>query len=164
LSCICNSSHFTQLTFVTKQVICTVQHLTSKMSESAVLLWVCITSAFGCEQHRMWSINQRFNKHCSCHLQGVCVVWRVLEALYRAGGRWRVGFDGAHTRKPKLHIELHPRKLKDKNSSRFIMSFHFLRSSHMTIPQIPTKSFVHRNRATDFKLCWSLSEIQHRQH
>jgi hypothetical protein len=33
----------------------------------------------------MSSINQCFGKHCSCHLQGECVVRRVLEALYRAG-------------------------------------------------------------------------------
>jgi hypothetical protein len=32
----------------------------------------------------MFSINQSFGKHCSCHLQVECVVGRVLETLYRA--------------------------------------------------------------------------------
>jgi hypothetical protein len=43
----------------------------------------------------MLSINQRFSKHCSYHLQDEYVVERVLEALYRAGCMWRVSFDGA---------------------------------------------------------------------
>jgi hypothetical protein len=56
---------------------------------------LCITSAFGDEPRRMLSINQRFGNHCSCHLRGEYVVGRVLEALYRAGSRRRVTFDGA---------------------------------------------------------------------
>jgi hypothetical protein len=34
----------------------------------------CITSAFGVELCRMLRIIQRFDKQCSCHLQGECVV------------------------------------------------------------------------------------------
>jgi hypothetical protein len=81
----------------------------------------------------MLRINQRFGRHRSCHLQGECVVGRVLEALYRASRRWRVRFDGADWwrggvgRYPMgeehvgflLHIELQPRKPKDKLSQNF---------------------------------------------
>jgi hypothetical protein len=41
----------------------------------------------------MLSITQRFGKHCSCCLQGECVVGRILESLYRAGSRWQVRLD-----------------------------------------------------------------------
>jgi hypothetical protein len=41
----------------------------------------------------MLSINQRFGKHCSCHLQGECVVGRVLEALYKANIKMTVFWD-----------------------------------------------------------------------
>jgi hypothetical protein len=34
----------------------------------------CLTSTFGDEPLRMLRIIQRFGKHCSCHLQGECVV------------------------------------------------------------------------------------------
>jgi hypothetical protein len=54
----------------------------------------CITLAFGCEPRRMFIINQRFGKHFNCHLQGECVVKRVLEALHRADSGWWVRFDG----------------------------------------------------------------------
>jgi hypothetical protein len=40
----------------------------------------CIILAFWCEPRRMLSINQGFGKHYICHLQGECVVGRVLEA------------------------------------------------------------------------------------
>jgi hypothetical protein len=43
----------------------------------------------------MLSIDQHFGKHCIFHLHGECVVGRVVEALYRAGRRWRVRFNGA---------------------------------------------------------------------
>jgi hypothetical protein len=36
----------------------------------------------------MLSIIQCFDKHCSCHLHGEYVVRQILEALYRADGRW----------------------------------------------------------------------------
>jgi hypothetical protein len=56
----------------------------------------CVTSVFEDEPRRILIIIQRFFKHCCFHLQGECVVVRLfLEALYRAGIRWRVGFDGA---------------------------------------------------------------------
>jgi hypothetical protein len=36
----------------------------------------------------------RFSKHCSCHFQGEYVGWAFLEALYSAGCRWLVEYDG----------------------------------------------------------------------
>jgi hypothetical protein len=45
----------------------------------------------------MFEVIKLFGKQFSCHLQGECVmVGRFLEALYRDGIRWRVGFDGAY--------------------------------------------------------------------
>lgn len=38
---------------------------------------------------------QNVSKHCSCGLQGEYVTVGVLEGLYRAGGRQRVGHNGS---------------------------------------------------------------------
>jgi hypothetical protein len=56
------------------------------------------TSAFGDEPRGMLKTIRRFGKHCSCHLQGEFST-----------------FDAVHPRKPKLYIELQPRKPKDKD-------------------------------------------------
>jgi hypothetical protein len=61
----------------------------------------------------MLRIIQRFGKHCSCHLQGECVVvGRIWKPYIGAGSRWRIGYDGAdwwngragyyHTFTPKM--------------------------------------------------------------
>jgi hypothetical protein len=75
----------------------------------------------------MLAVIQRFGKHCSCHFQGKCVeVGRFWEPRIEqadslatatfAGTFGKLStFDAAHPRKPKLHIELQPRKRKDKN-------------------------------------------------
>jgi hypothetical protein len=38
------------------------------------LFGICVILSFGVEPHWMLRIVQRFSKHCSCHLQGECVV------------------------------------------------------------------------------------------
>jgi hypothetical protein len=43
----------------------------------------------------MWNVIKNFSKHCSCDLQGEYVTVGVLEGLYRAGGRQRVGHNGS---------------------------------------------------------------------
>jgi hypothetical protein len=39
-----------------------------------VISFTCVSLAFGCEPRRRLRIIQHFGKHCSCHLQGECVV------------------------------------------------------------------------------------------
>jgi hypothetical protein len=71
-------------------------------------VWICISCpwvfaaefqliimALGCEQPRILTINQRFDKHYSCHLQGEYVMERVLNAFYNAGSRLRASSVGS---------------------------------------------------------------------
>jgi hypothetical protein len=44
--------------------------------------WICVTLAFGCEPCRMFSVNQRFGKHCSCHFQGEIIHWSPAAKTY----------------------------------------------------------------------------------
>jgi hypothetical protein len=51
-------------------------------------------NSVGDEPSRILKVIQPFGKHCSCHLQGECVlVGCFSEALKRAGGRWRARCD-----------------------------------------------------------------------
>lgn len=44
----------------------------------------------------MLTVIHRSGNHCNCHLQGKFIVVGIIsDPVYRAGSRWRVGFDGA---------------------------------------------------------------------
>jgi hypothetical protein len=59
---------------------------------------------FGFRGKAMSNVFQRFGNHCSCHLQGECVLgleW--LEVLYRPGSGWRVACVGRDWLNSCLH-------------------------------------------------------------
>jgi hypothetical protein len=78
-------------------------------------------SAFGSEQRRMLSINQRFGRHYTCHLQGESIAGRVLKKSYIGQA-----VDGVSELMPtirsgsltKIEINIDPQPRKPKVNSR----------------------------------------------
>jgi hypothetical protein len=121
----------------------------------------CKTSAFGDEPRRMLKVIQRFDKHCSCHIQGKYVLGvfiyirlpknaqnifalKMATAIFAETLDNFQPFDAAHPRKLKFYTELQPRKPKDKHYNESLLNCFPLISSEATFSgELLTHSIPH---------------------